>query len=104
MASLSVIGSFSPLCRYFIFADTCLITQYIYFQTLQHRKERLLRLPHQQMSSADPLYRHAVRQPASVDEVPAVLCIVHRPAHYRQPTQAEYHVLLHCQKHAAAQK
>lgn len=53
---------------YFIFADTCLITQYIYFQTIQHRKERLLSIPRQRLSPDDPLYRHAVRRPASVDE------------------------------------
>ncbi|DBA67374.1 hypothetical protein WJX79_009569 [Trebouxia sp. C0005] len=53
---------------YFIFADTCLITQYIYFQTLQHRRERLLNIPRQRLSPDDPLYRHAVRRPASVDE------------------------------------
>lgn len=53
---------------YFIFADTCLITQYIYFQTLQHRRERLAAIPRQRLSPDDPLYRHAVRRPASVDE------------------------------------
>lgn len=53
---------------YFIFADICLITQYIYFQTLQHRRERLLRLPHQRLNPDDPLYRHAVRRPASAHE------------------------------------
>lgn len=53
---------------YFIFADTCLITQYIYFQTLQHRRERLANIPRQRLSPDNPLYRHAVRRPASVDE------------------------------------
>ncbi|KAA6424488.1 MAG: PQ loop repeat family [Trebouxia sp. A1-2] len=41
---------------------------YIYFQTLQHRRERLLNIPRQRLSPDDPLYRHAVRRPASVDE------------------------------------
>ena len=64
-------------CRYFIFADTCLITQYIYFQTLQHRRERLAAIPRQRLSPDDPLYRHAVRRPASVDEVHSLMqCIV----------------------------
>lgn len=108
---MSLTDSLSPFYRYFIFADTCLITQYIYFQTLQHRKERLLRLPHQRLSPGDPLYRHAVRRPASVDEVPPALhpyskfvTMVGLILYYRQPTAAECHVLLHYIKHAAAQR
>lgn len=56
------------VCRYFIFADVCLIMQYIYFQTLQRRKERLS-LMRARLRPDNPVYRHAVRHPATMGEV-----------------------------------
>ena len=63
------------VCRYFIFADVCLIMQYIYFQTLQRRKERLSLL-RARLRPEHPVYRHAVRHPATIGEVSCqlVLC------------------------------
>eukprot|EP00891_Asterochloris_glomerata_P000002 jgi/Astpho2/2/Aster-07461 len=52
---------------YFIFADVCLIMQYIYFQTLQRRKERLS-LMRARLRPDNPVYRHAVRHPATMGE------------------------------------
>lgn len=72
---------------YFIFADICLITQYIYFQTLQHRRERLLRPSHHRLNP-DPLYRHAIRRPAAVHEETDTMLPSHQSSSSRHSGKA----------------